>query len=201
MKKSRKQRTRKVILLGEPVLQAVARPIPEINREWVQTLADQLLATCKKAKGMGIAAPQIGESVQMFVVASKPNERYPEAPLMKPTVMINPRITARSTTFEEDWEGCLSIPGIRALVFRHSSVTVSYEGRDGVEHTGAVFHGFLARVIQHEYDHLNGIVFLDHVTDTRKMMSEQAYRDMMERKMEAAAKEKPGKKKTGRKKK
>ncbi|TAF50948.1 MAG: peptide deformylase, partial [Oscillatoriales cyanobacterium] len=106
---------------------------------------DNLISTVQHAHGVGIAAPQAAMCDRLFIVASRPNLRYPQAPPMEPTAMINPRIVAASTETVKDWEGCLSIPGIRGLV------------------------------PQHEYDHLDGIVFLDRVESTTELMTEDEY--------------------------
>lgn len=123
---------------------------------------------------MGIAAPQVGESVRLFIVASHPNPRYPNAPQMSPTAMINSRIVDHSPETEKGWEGCLSVPGIRGLVPRYTTIQVEYTGRDGILYQ-QTFTDFVARIFQHELDHLDGIVFLDRVETTQDLMSEREY--------------------------
>ncbi|TXL16398.1 hypothetical protein BMR04_10090 [Methylococcaceae bacterium HT3] len=104
----------------------------------------------------------------------RPSERYPQAPEMDPTLMINPSFEPLSETQEKDWEGCLSIPGIRAKVPRYTQIKVSYTDTLGklVEQT---LDGFVARVFQHEYDHLDGLVYLDRVENNRDIISEQEF--------------------------
>lgn len=163
-----------VIQLGNPVLRQQARSIDNINDERVQTLIDRLISTVAQANGVGIAAPQVAESWRLFIVASRPNPRYPNAPMMEPTAMINPQIIARSTEVVMGWEGCLSVPGIRGLVPRYQSIEVEYTSQDG-KLQRLELTDFVARIFQHEYDHLNGIVFLDRVESTQDLMTEQEY--------------------------
>lgn len=160
--------------LGNPILRQNAQIVGNVQDERLQQLIDALIVTASASNGVGIAAPQVFESYRLFIVASRPNLRYPHAPLMEPTAMINPRIIAHSTDVVKDWEGCLSVPGIRGLVPRYRSIEVEYTGRDG-----QLYHqeltDFVARIFQHEYDHLDGIVFLDRVETTQDLISEQEY--------------------------
>ena len=171
-----------VIELGNPILRREAEAIP-INSDLptsplldlqVQTLIDQLLLTVQQTNGVGIAAPQVGESVRLFIVASHPNLRYPNAPEMEPTPMLNPRIIAHSAESEKGWEGCLSVPSIRGLVPRYTTIQVEYTGQDGKLHQ-QILTDFVARIFQHELDHLDGIIFLDRVETTHDLMSEREY--------------------------
>lgn len=163
-----------VIQLGNPVLREVAKPIADAGSQRVQTLIDELILTLKVRSGVGIAAPQVGRSERLFIVASHPNARYPNAPLMEPTGMVNPRILEHSSDREFGWEGCLSIPGIRGWVPRYQSILVEYLGRDG-EPQQQELTGFVARIFQHELDHLDGKVFLDRVESTHDLMTEQEF--------------------------
>jgi peptide deformylase len=140
----------------------------------VRSLADDMLATLREADGVGIAAPQVHESQSLFIVASRPNARYPDAPLMEPEVVINPEILDRSPEMIKGWEGCLSIPGIRGEVPRHRTIRVRYRNLEGsmVERE---LTEFVARVFQHEYDHLHGVVFLDRLESVRDIVSEREY--------------------------
>ena len=160
--------------LGNPILRQQAQLIDNIQDEWLQQLIDDLLATATASNAVGIAAPQVSQSYRLFIVASRPNPRYPNAPLMEPTAMINPKIIAYSTEIVKGWEGCLSIPGIRGLVPRYQAIEVEYTTRDGKLYKQEL-KDFVARIFQHEYDHLNGIVFLDRVETTKAMMSELEY--------------------------
>ena len=167
---------RPITQLGHPILRTPAArvevPIPAAIRE----LADDMLATLRAANGVGIAAPQVGESQSLFVVASRPNPRYPDAPEMEPTVMVNPEIVARSADLVAGWEGCLSIPGLRGLVPRARTIRVRYQTLDG-EAVDREFADFVARVIQHEDDHLRGVVFLDRLASPRDVVTEREYLD------------------------
>lgn len=160
--------------LGNPILREQARLVDNVRDERLQQLIDALLVTASASNGVGIAAPQVSESYRLFIVASRPNARYPNAPLMEPTAMINPQIIAHSRHSVNGWEGCLSIPGIRGLVPRYQAIEVEYTTQDGQLHRQELTD-FVARIFQHEYDHLNGIVFLDRVESTQDLMSEQEY--------------------------
>lgn len=160
--------------LGDPVLRRKAGPIYNVYEDRIQHLIDNLIATVIDTHGVGIAAPQVGESDRLFIVASHPNSRYPSAPEMEPTAMINPRILTHSEEIVKDWEGCLSIPGIRGLVPRYQAIEIDYIDRDGKKQIQQLT-GFVARIFQHESDHLDGIVFLDRLESTQDIMTEQEY--------------------------
>lgn len=165
-----------IIQLGNPVLRQKAAWVDNVSDESVQQLIDDLIATVAKANGVGIAAPQIAEQKRLFIVASRPNPRYPNAPEMEPTAMINPKIVARSTEVVKGWEGCLSVPGIRGLVPRYQAIEVEYTDRYG-KLQKQEFTDFVARIFQHEYDHLDGIVFVDRLENTLDMITEQEYQN------------------------
>jgi peptide deformylase len=160
--------------LGNPVLRRRSQVVENVKDDRIQQLIDNLISTVQQANGVGIAAPQVAQSDRLFVVASRPNLRYPQAPQMEPTAMINPRIIASSTETVKDWEGCLSVPGIRGSVPRYRAIEIEYTSRDGKLHRQELTD-FVARIFQHEYDHLDGIVFLDRVESTRELMSEDEY--------------------------
>ena len=160
--------------LGNPILHQVARPIENFADLELQQLIDEMMASLQKNNGVGLAAPQVERSLQLLIVASRPNPRYPDAPTMRPTVMANPKILARSQAMEKGWEGCLSVPGIRGFVPRHQTIEVSYCDREGSHHQ-QVLEGFVARIFQHEFDHLEGFVFLDRVESNRDLISEAEY--------------------------
>jgi peptide deformylase len=160
--------------LGNPVLRQQAQPIDTIEDKALQKLIDGLITIAQVSNGVGIAAPQVSESYRLFIVASRPNPRYPNAPMMEPTAMINPLITAHSQEIVKGWEGCLSIPGIRGLVPRYQTIQVEYMTGNGQRHEQTLTD-FVARIFQHEYDHLEGVVFLDRVESTQDLMTEQEY--------------------------
>jgi peptide deformylase len=163
-----------VIELGHPLLRESSSLIANIQDEGIQQLIDDLIATAIAANGVGIAAPQTAAPCRLFIVASRPNPRYPNAPSMEPTAMINPKIINYSTEVVKDWEGCLSVPGVRGLVPRYKSVSVEYTDRNGdLKHQELT--DFVARIFQHEYDHLNGILFIDRVETSLDLISEEEY--------------------------
>jgi len=180
----RKPKVLPVVTLGHPSLRRKARrlSIKEIGSAKMQEFIDNLIHTCETMKGVGIAATQAGVGISIFIMASKPSERYPKAPHMKPAAFINPKLIAVSGVTKKDWEGCLSLRGLRALVPRHTRVKVSYADREGRKHIGE-FEDFLARVFQHEHDHLNGLMFIDRVTSTKDFMAEDAWLTMMNAKL------------------
>ncbi len=140
----------------------------------MQRFIDDLLTLMTTAHGVGIAAPQVGWAARIVVVASRPTLRYPDAPTMAPTVLINPRLVALSDETENGWEGCLSVPGLRGQVPRAAEVEVAYLDRWGQPRC-QVWQGFIARIVQHEYDHLEGTVFLDRLKEGTDLLSEEAY--------------------------
>ncbi|MSR16328.1 MAG: peptide deformylase [Methylococcaceae bacterium] len=160
--------------LGEPVLREIAQPIDDVIRPDIQRLAQTMLLILEDSTGVGLAAPQIFESKRIIIVASKPTKRYPYAPEMSATVMINPEFIQLSNEVQKDWEGCLSIPGIRALVPRYKFIQVTYTDLIG-QRLKVDLEGFVARVFQHEFDHLNGLVYLDRVESNQDIVSEQLY--------------------------
>lgn len=156
----------KVAHMGHPVLRAEARPLAaaEIRSEGVQRLIDDMLDTMREYHGIGLAAPQVHESVRLFVAGFSPEGKEvdpddDDPPLM---VLINPEITVVGRELAEDWEGCLSIPDIRGRVPRARTIVVRAYDRGGkrVEINAS---GFVARVIQHETDHLDGVLFFDRM--------------------------------------
>jgi peptide deformylase len=166
-----------VIELGNPLLWQIAQPILDLRSDRLQRLIDDLLHTMKNASGVGIAAPQVARSERSFIVASRPNPRYPNAPEMEPIAMINPRLVAHSSETVKGWEGCLSVPGVRGLVPRYKDIEVEYTGRDG-RRQQQVFSDFIARIFQHELDHLDGFTFLDRVENNRELMSDREYQKL-----------------------
>ncbi len=169
---------RQIAQLGQPVLRVVASPVELPAAAGVRSLVDDMLATLRDADGVGIAAPQVFEPWALFIVASRPSPRYPDAPLLEPEVVVNPVIVERSEDLVKGWEGCLSIPGIRGLVPRHRSIRARYQTIDGAE-VEREFVDFVARVFQHEEDHLRGIVFLDRLENTRDVVTEKEYQKLI----------------------
>ncbi|HCH69621.1 MAG TPA: peptide deformylase [Colwellia sp.] len=157
--------------LGNAVLRLKASEVNNILTDECQQLINQMMLAVSEAGGVGIAAPQIHHSVRIFIMCSKPNPRYPDAPLMVPTAIINPEILHYSSHKEKDWEGCLSVPSMRGLVPRHTHITVRYFDQQGNVQQNELT-GFIARIFQHELDHLNGLTFIDQLESTKDLISE-----------------------------
>lgn len=162
---------------GEAILQQRAQTVTDLHDPALQTLIDNMLATMLAANGVGIAAPQVFAPLRMIIVASRPNPRYPDAPLMEPLTMINPEICWQSADTGTGWEGCLSVPDARALVNRANRLQVRYLTRSG-EAVEAEYAEFVARIIQHECDHLDGILFPERLADASEMVSEAVFQQM-----------------------
>lgn len=163
-----------ILQLGNPVLREIVTAVENIESEPVVEVIEQMLGILSQSQGVGLAAPQIGCSLGIIIVASKPTSRYPNAPLMQPVVMLNPSFQPVSDEQEKDWEGCLSIPGIRALVPRYKHIKINYTDRWNKQIT-LEFTDFVARIFQHEYDHLQGMVYLDRVENNRDIISESEF--------------------------
>lgn len=170
-----------VALLGHPVLRTKAKTIKDISQPHIQKLIDDMIATVMDVDGVGIAAPQVYQSQRVFIMASHPNPRYPLAPEMAPTAIINPIMTTHSKTKKKDWEGCLSIPGVRALVPRWNTIEIQYQNRDG-ELITTQYTDFLARIFQHEFDHLEGKVFFDRLDTPKDIFMEKEFQKIIAKK-------------------
>jgi peptide deformylase len=155
-----------VVVYGHPVLRKIAEDItPEYDR--LSQLIDDMYQTMYRAEGIGLAAPQIGLPIRLFVIDATPLEDdYPELKGFNKT-FINAHIIERDGELVAESEGCLSLPTIREDVQRPSRVRIQYVDRDFVQHD-EVFHGFAARVIQHEYDHIDGKLFIDYLSPLKK---------------------------------
>ncbi len=160
--------------LGNPVLRQRSVEVENILADECQQLITRMLLAVSEAGGVGIAAPQIHRSERIFIMCSKPNNRYPDAPLMSPTAIINPEILECSLEKEKDWEGCLSVPSLRGLVPRHKKIKVRYFDLHGKEQLEELT-GFIARIFQHELDHLNGLTFIDQLESVKDLISENEW--------------------------
>jgi peptide deformylase len=156
----------KVARLGHPVLRQAARPltVEEIRSPDTQRFIDDMVETMREYDGAGLAANQVHTLTQICVIEVLANPRYPDAPHIPLTVVINPIVTPLTDEVEEGWEGCLSIPDMRGRVPRFTAVRLECRDRDGAQ-VDLVAKDFFARVIQHETDHLNGIVYVDRMRD------------------------------------
>jgi peptide deformylase len=164
----------KIEELGNPILREKAKPVDNIRDDYIQELIDNMIGTVKEVNGVGVAAPQVNESYQIFIIYSHPNPRYPDAPKTEPVEVINPKIISFSDEMVKEWEGCLSIPGIRGMVPRHKFISVEYTSRYGDKKTGEL-ENFIARIFQHEYDHINGLLFLDRLDSVDDIITEREY--------------------------
>ena len=149
---------------GEEILKLKAAPVAdsEFNSEWLQQLAVAMHATMSVRQGVGIAAPQVYISNRVIIVASRPNARYPDAPEMDAVVMVNPEILEFSQDTCLGEEGCLSVPNERGQVERAQAVKVRYRTLQG-EVIETSYDGFPARIVQHEVDHLDGVLFVERL--------------------------------------
>jgi peptide deformylase len=158
---------REIVEIGHPVLRERAREVTpeELRSDAVQGLIDDMIETMRAADGAGLAANQVAETLRIAVVEVRPgNPRYPYKPPVPLTVIVNPAIEPLDDEIEQINEGCLSVPNLRGEVPRHVNVSVRYLDRDGVEHEEAR-RGLTAGTFQHELDHLDGVLFVDRVTD------------------------------------
>ena len=149
---------------GEAILKLIAAPVveTEFSSTWLLELSKAMHSTMRERNGVGIAAPQVYVSKRVIIVASRPNPRYPDAPEMDAIVMVNPEIIQKSVQTVLGEEGCLSVPNERGEVARAEQITVKYQTLNGDEIT-QVFQGFPARIVQHEVDHLDGVLFVERV--------------------------------------
>lgn len=157
---------RTVLRMGDPLLRQAASPVACFATPELQQLVDDMIDTMRACDGAGLAASQIGVLQRVVVFGVVHNPRYPDAEPVPFTVLVNPRITPLSDALEPGWEGCLSVPGMRGLVPRYARIR--YEGFDpSGEPIDREVAGFHARVVQHECDHLDGILYPERIQDMR----------------------------------
>jgi peptide deformylase len=168
---------RRVLRMGEPLLRQVAAPVTRFDAELAALLTD-MDDTMRSQSGAGLAAPQIGVGLRVVIFELKDNPRYPHLTPVPYTVLVNPELTPLDPEQDEGWEGCLSVPGMRGLVPRYRRLR--YRGFDAA---GApidrTVEGFHARVVQHEVDHLDGILYPERVRDLRNFGFEDALTGQM----------------------
>ncbi len=164
---------RRVLKMGDPLLYRKADPVQQFNTPELDRLVADMFDTMAELSGAGLAAPQIGVSLRVVVFGVEANPRYPEAEPVPTTVLVNPVLEPIGDDMEDGWEGCLSVPGLRGLVPRH--LRLRYTGFD---HHGQpldrTVSGFHARVVQHECDHLDGILYPMRLRDIRLLGYEDA---------------------------
>ncbi len=157
---------RDILKMGDPRLLRVAEPITEFDTPALHGLIADMFDTMHAANGAGLAAPQIGVNLQLVIFGFGQNARYPDAPPVPETVLLNPVLEPLSDAMEEGWEGCLSVPGLRGRVPRYTSLR--YSGVDaGGRPLVREVDGFHARVVQHECDHLIGVLYPMRIRDFR----------------------------------
>jgi len=156
-----------VLRIGNPVLRQIAKPVEAFDTPELHELIRDMLDTMNHYNGAGLAAPQIGISLRVVIFGFEHNTRYPNAEPVPKTVLINPQIIALDECRQDDWEGCLSIPGMRGAVSRYNHI--HYKGYDqygqAIQRDAEQFH---ARVVQHECDHLDGKLYVDQLTSTQQ---------------------------------
>jgi peptide deformylase len=153
-----------ILKMGDSRLLRVAQPVREFDTPELHALVADMFETMEAARGAGLAAPQIGVDLQLVIFGFGSTDRYPDAPPVPRTVLINPQITPLTDMLEEDWEGCLSVPGLRGVVPRHARIR--YRGFDPQgQPIDREAEGFHARVVQHECDHLIGMLYPMRVRD------------------------------------
>ena len=157
---------RKVLRIGDPQLRRKAGAVDRFGDAALGTLVTDMLDTMKACDGAGLAAPQVGVPLRVVIFGIDNIPRYPDAPPVPLTVLVNPEISPTSEAMDEGWEGCLSVPGMRGLVPRHTHIR--YRGQDAEgKPVDREAEGFHARVVQHECDHLDGILYPDRIEDLR----------------------------------
>lgn len=168
---------RKIVRMGHPVLRRPADPLDEAaigSEEMLRLIAD-MIDTLHDYGGIGLAAPQIGESIRLAIVEiPEDGSRYGDLPGMPLTVFINPAITVLNDETHGFWEGCLSVPGLRGFVERPQHIRVDYVDLDR-KRQSLELTGFLATVFQHEFDHLDGKLYIDRLADSRLLAFEEEF--------------------------
>jgi peptide deformylase len=159
---------RDVLRMGHPVLREKAKPVEDMGSPELKQLVADMKETMAFKNGAGLAAPQIGVSQRVVIFGVEANPRYPDAEPVPFTVLVNPKLVMLTREVEEDWEGCLSVPGMRGVVPRYTKLRYTGFDEDG-NAIDRVAEGFHARVVQHECDHLDGILYPQRMTDLSKL--------------------------------
>lgn len=155
---------REILRMGDPRLLRIAKPVIEFDTPELHALIADMFETMHAAGGVGLAAPQIGVDLRLVIFGFEHSDRYPEAPAVPQTILLNPVLTPLGDEIDGGWEGCLSVPGLRGLVPRHRRLR--YTGFDPKGHAiDRIAEDFHARVVQHECDHLDGILYPRRIRD------------------------------------
>lgn len=169
-----------MVELGNPVLRQIADPVDDTFSKETRAIIERMMQTLDEQRGIGIAAPQIGVSKQIFIVAPNQELQPPYDIVDTGLVVINPKITQNNVAVTHEWEGCLSIPGIRGLVPRSCDITIEYTNVHG-EFRSERYTDFTARIFLHEFDHLIGTVFIDRIENLKEhLITDATYMKMME---------------------
>ena len=155
---------REVLRMGHPVLRERAKPVDKLGTPELKALVADMKETMASKNGAGLAAPQIGVGQRVVIFGVQKNPRYPDAEEVPFTVLVNPKLVMLTRDVESDWEGCLSVPGMRGVVPRYTKLRYSGFDEDG-NPIDRVAEGFHARVVQHECDHLDGILYPQRMSD------------------------------------
>jgi peptide deformylase len=158
---------RPILKMGDPRLLAPAEPVTDFDTPELHALIQDMFDTMAAAGGVGLAAPQIGVGLQLVIMGFEKSERYPDAAPVPQTILLNPVITPLSDDMEDGWEGCLSVPGMRGLVPRYTYIRYTGFTPQG-EPVDRTVDGFHARVVQHECDHLIGMLYPMRIRDMSK---------------------------------
>jgi peptide deformylase len=161
-----------VVTIGDPRLKAKTEAVGDVDE--VADLLVRMVDRLRELNGAGLAAPQIGASVKAIVVEVRKTDVFPDRPTSPLLQMVNPVIVEQSGMTETGWEGCFSVPGLMGLVPRAETITVEYLSADGTDVTER-YSGYVARVIQHEIDHLNGVEFVDRMTSMESLTTVTNY--------------------------
>jgi peptide deformylase len=153
-----------ILKMGDPRLLRVAKPVEDIHAPELGTLVADMYETMHAAGGVGLAAPQIGVDLRLMIFGFEASPRYPDEPPVPVTTLINPWIEVLTQEMEEGWEGCLSVPGMRGMVPRATHIRYGGALQDGTAFSREA-RGFHARVFQHEFDHLNGVLYPQRIRD------------------------------------
>ncbi|MDH3310129.1 MAG: peptide deformylase [Gammaproteobacteria bacterium] len=164
---------RRVLKMGDPLLYEKAEPVTQFNTPELDRLVADMFDTMTELNGAGLAAPQIGVSQRVVIFGVDANPRYPQVEPVPTTVLVNPLLTPIGNEMEDGWEGCLSVPGLRGMVSRHQNLRYTGFDQQGkpIDRTVSGFH---ARVVQHEVDHLDGILYPLRLRDIRLLGYEEA---------------------------
>jgi peptide deformylase len=158
---------REILKMGDSRLLRVAKPVEDIHAPALKAIIADMYETMQAANGVGLAAPQVGVDLRLMIFGFDANPRYPDEAPVALTTLINPWVEALTDAIEEDWEGCLSVPGLRGLVPRATRIRYGGTLADG-EMLVREVEGFHARVFQHEFDHLNGVLYPQRIRDMSK---------------------------------